>query len=187
MGNIIMAITGASGSPYAKRLFDLLVDSGKKVDVILSDVGKAIWTEETGCSVNYFTEKGASCYDNKNFYSPCASGSSLFQSMIIIPSSMGTLGRIANGVSESLITRTAEVTLKERRRLIIVPRETPYSYIHLKNMMTLTKAGAIIMPASPGFYHKPTSVDQIVDFIAARAMDLLGVKQEVVPQWNPGL
>ncbi|MFQ5560976.1 MAG: UbiX family flavin prenyltransferase, partial [Nitrospinota bacterium] len=124
-------------------------------------------------------------YDYGDIASRLASGSSAPDGMVVIPASMGTLGRVATGVSDSLITRTAEVTLKEKRTLILVPRECPYSRIHLQNMLTLDMAGALILPASPGFYHKPKSVNELLDFITAKILTHLGVEQDIVPEWVP--
>jgi 4-hydroxy-3-polyprenylbenzoate decarboxylase len=147
---IILAITGASGSIYAQMLMERLTglkEPPEEIAVVFSDNARAIWEFETGAK---FTAKGlAKEYNNKDFFVPFASGSSDFDTMIICPASMGMLGRIAGGTSEDLIARAADVMLKERRRLILVPRETPYNLIHIRNMETLTLAGAIICPASP--------------------------------------
>ena len=172
---IILAITGASGSIYAQKLLKKLQElknPPKEIAVIFSDTAKEIWGAETG---NKFTpESPAKEYSNLSFYAPFASGSSQYNTMIICPASMGTIGRIANGTSDDLIARSADVMLKERRRLIIVPRETPYSLIHINNMKTLTLAGAIICPATPSFYSNPKTIDDLVMTVVDRIIDLAG-------------
>lgn len=172
---IIVAVTGASGAIYAKKLLAKL--SGletppAEIAVIFSDTAKEVWEYETG--EKYSPEPPAKEYDNNSFYAPFASGSSNYDTMIIIPASMGTTGRIANGTSDDLIARAADVILKERRKLIIVPRETPYNYIHIKNMETLTLAGAIICPASPSFYSKPQTINDLIMTIVDRIISLAG-------------
>jgi flavin prenyltransferase len=172
---IIVAITGASGSVYAEKLLRKLYQleiPPAEIAVVLSDVAKEIWLAETG--EKFTTKPPAKEYNNKSFYAPFASGSSSFDTMIICPASMGTIGRIANGTSDDLIARSADVMLKERRRLIIVPRETPYSLIHINNMKTLTLAGAIICPATPSFYSNPKTIDDLVMTVVDRIIDLAG-------------
>jgi 4-hydroxy-3-polyprenylbenzoate decarboxylase len=172
---IVLAVTGASGSIYALKLIEklcLLKNPPEEIAVIFSDTAREIWESETG---QKFTPVfPAKEYSNKTFYAPFASGSSLFDSMIICPASMGTIGRIANGTSEDLIARTADVILKERRKLIIVPRETPYNLIHINNMKTLTLAGAIICPATPSFYSNPKTIEDLVMTVVNRITDLAG-------------
>jgi len=172
---IVLAVTGASGSIYALKLMaklQQLKNPPEEVAVIFSDTAKKIWQAETG--QKYSPVFPAKEYNNKTFYAPFASGSSLYDTMIICPASMGTAGRIANGTSDDLIVRTADVMLKERRRLIIVPRETPYSLIHINNMKTLTLAGAIICPATPSFYSNPETIDDLVMTVVNRIIDLAG-------------
>ena len=172
---IVLAVTGASGSIYALKLMaklQQLKNPPEEVAVIFSDTAKEIWQAETG--QKYSPVFPAKEYNNKTFYAPFASGSSLYDTMIICPASMGTAGRIANGTSDDLIVRTADVMLKERRRLIIVPRETPYSLIHINNMKTLTLAGAIICPATPSFYSNPKTIDDLVMTVVNRIIDLAG-------------
>jgi 4-hydroxy-3-polyprenylbenzoate decarboxylase len=144
----------------------------QEVAVIFSETAKEIWVAETG--QKYSPIFPAKEFSNKTFYAPFASGSSLYDTMIICPASMGTTGRIANGTSDDLIARTADVMLKEKRRLIIVPRETPYSLIHINNMKTLTLAGAIICPATPAFYSSPKTIDDLVMTVVNRIIDLAG-------------
>jgi len=172
---IVVALTGASGSVYAKKLLEKLArlnEAPGEIAVVFSDTAKEIWVSETG--EKYSPVPPAKEYSNKSYYAPFASGSSQYDTMIICPASMGTVGRIANGTSDDLIARSADVMLKERRKLIIVPRETPYSLIHINNMKTLTLAGAIICPATPSFYSNPTSITELVMTVVDRIIDLAG-------------
>ena len=172
---IILAITGASGSIYAYKLLNRLHEIQTPIEeiaVVFSDTGKEIWKAEIGSE--FHNEGAAKEFNNNTYYAPFASGSSQYDTMIICPSSMGTLGRIANGTSDDLIARTADVMLKERRKLIIVPRETPFSLIHINNMKTLTLAGAIICPATPSFYSNPKTIDELVMTVVDRIIDLAG-------------
>jgi flavin prenyltransferase len=176
---IILAITGASGAIYARQLLIKLAglkDSPSEIAVVFSDTAKEVWEYETGSK--FVAEGLAKEYDNKNYNAPFASGSSHFETMIICPASMGTMGRIANGTSDDLIARAADVILKERRKLIVVPRETPYNLIHIKNMETLTLSGAIICPASPSFYSKPKNINELVMTVVDRIIDLAGFECE---------
>jgi polyprenyl P-hydroxybenzoate and phenylacrylic acid decarboxylases len=172
---IVLAITGASGSIYAYKLlgrFHGLQAPVEEIAVIFSNTGKEIWESEIGSK--FHNEGSAKEYDNNKYHAPFASGSSKYDTMIICPASMGTTGRIANGTSDDLIARTADVMLKERRRLIIVPREAPYNLIHINNMKLLTEAGAIICPASPSFYSNPKTIDDLVMTVVDRIIDLAG-------------
>jgi flavin prenyltransferase len=172
---IVIAITGASGSIYAQKLLEKLFQlktPPREVAVILTETAREIWAAETGKKFSVVTP--AKEFDNKILSAPFASGSSRYDTMIICPASMGTTGRIANGTSDDLIARTADVMLKERRLLIVVPRETPYSLIHINNMKTLTLAGAIICPASPSFYSNPKTIDELVMTVVDRIIDLAG-------------
>jgi 4-hydroxy-3-polyprenylbenzoate decarboxylase len=190
---IVVAITGASGAPYAVRLLEALVERRQRVSLIVSDHGvRLLQTETDIASVGALRDHvGAAgwdavvrVYDDRDRGAAPASGSALSAGMVICPCSMGTMSAIAVGASRSLIERAADVTLKERRRLVLVPRESPYSAIHLENMLSLTRAGAIILPASPGFYHRPRTISDLVDFVVARVLDLLGVDQSLVPRWG---
>lgn len=177
MKKIIIAITGASGSIYAKILLDKLKQLDKQYDevgLVLSDNAKVVWQHEIGDdSYLRYTFK----YYNKNdFNAPFASGSSHYDTMVIVPCSMGTLGRIANGISDDLITRAADVMLKERRRLILAIRETPYHIIHINNMEKVTLAGGIICPATPSFYSKPATIEDIASTVVDRIIDLMGLE-----------
>ncbi len=177
---IILAITGASGSVYALKLLAKLGevrDPVSEIAVLFSDTGKQIWKHETGSDLTLL--KPAKEYSNSSYFAPFASGSSDYDTMIICPASMGSLGRIANGTSEDLITRTADVMLKERRKLIIVPRETPYNLIHIRNMETLTLAGAIICPASPSFYSNPETINDLVMTVVERIISLAGFNADI--------
>ncbi|MDQ1332668.1 MAG: flavin prenyltransferase [Bacteroidota bacterium] len=177
--NIILAITGASGSIYPQKLVDKLLsfkNPPNEIAVIFSDNGKGIWEYETG--KQFVAKAPAKVYNNNDFYVPFASGSSDFDTMIICPASMGILGRIANGTSDNLIARAADVMLKERRKLILVPRETPYNLIHIRNMETLTLAGAIICPATPSFYSKPGTIDELVMTVVDRIISLAGFEAD---------
>lgn len=170
---IILAITGASGSIYAKKLLEKLTqleEPPEEIAVIFSDTAREIWIAETGKKFTAISP--AKEYDNNSYFAPFASGSSRYDTMIICPASMGTTGRVANGTSDDLIARTADVMLKERRKLIIVPREAPYNLIHINNMKTLALAGAIICPASPSFYSNPVTIDDLVMTVVDRILDL---------------
>ena len=176
---IILAITGASGSIYAKTLLDKLISLNtppREIAVIFSDNAKEIWKYEL--EEKYKPTAPAKEYNNKSFFVSFASGSSDYDTMIICPASMGILGRIANGTSEDLIARAADVMLKERRKLILIPRETPYNLIHIRNMEILTRAGAIICPATPSFYSKPLTIDDLVMTVVERVLSLAGFKAD---------
>ncbi len=176
----IIAITGASGSIYGIRLLEEL--SGEKY-CILSRQGKEIMEYETSKTERNLEEL-ATVYDESAMDAPIASGSFPFDAMIIAPASMNTVAKIASGISDNLITRAAAVALKERRRLIVVPRETPVSAIHLRNLLTLAESGADIVLPSPAFYNRPASVDDCIDFIVGRILDLLGIEHNLYPRWN---
>ncbi len=176
---IILAITGASGSIYAKTLLEKLQkleSPPEEIAVILSSTGRDIWMDEIG---HPFMPSGIMKeYDNNTYYAPFASGSSQYDTMIVCPASMGISGRIAGGLSDNLITRTADVMLKERRTLILVPREAPYSLIHVENLRKLILAGAIVCPASPSFYSKPDSIEDLINTVVDRVVDLAGFKND---------
>ena len=191
---IVVAITGASGAPYAVRLLESLVRAGRSVQLIVSSHGLRLLDTELGIgSVGALRERVGgdwgrfvTVFDDGDRGAAPASGSALSAGMVICPCSMGTLSAIAQGSSRSLVERAADVALKERRPLILVPRETPLSAIHLENMLRVTRAGAIVMPAAPGFYHRPQSIDDLVNFIVARVLDHLGVDQDLVARWGNG-
>lgn len=170
---IVVAVTGASGAIYAKRLFHYLAGiANLEVGVVLSGNASTVWEHELGETPQIpFT-----VWKKDDFNAPFASGSARFKNMVIIPCSMGTLGRIAAGTSDDLISRAADVILKERRRLICVVRDTPLNLIHLKNMVQVTEAGGIMLPASPSFYSMPKTPDEIADTVVLRVLDLIGVE-----------
>jgi len=175
MKKIVLAITGASGSIYAKLLLQKLqqlIDQIAELSLVMTDNAKQVWETELGDD-NY-NNFPARYFGTKDFTAPFASGSAKYDSMIIVPCSMGTLGRIASGVSNDLITRGADVILKERKKLILVIRDTPYNLVHIRNMETLTLAGGIICPASPSFYSKPQTIEQAAATVVDRVIDLAG-------------
>lgn len=181
---IVVAITGASGAIYALKLLErlrLLPVPPAEVAVILTGNADQIMLYETG--MKYVPSGSERLWSNSDFNAPFASGSSTFDTMIICPASMGMTGRIAHGVSDDLITRAADVMLKERRRLIVVPRETPYSLIHLTNMKLLTEAGAVICPATPSFYSRPQTIDELVMTVVDRVLSLAGFDIDTY-RWN---
>ena len=176
---LIIAITGASGAIYGKVLLDKLAAMEGKltaVGVLMSENAKAIWQEELGNES--YRDHPFTHYEKTDFHAPFASGSAKYGTMIICPCSMGTLGRIASGVSDDLLTRAADVILKERRKLILVPRETPYSLIHIKNMERLTLAGAVVCPATPSFYSKPQNFEELAATVIDRVLDLAGLEND---------
>jgi 4-hydroxy-3-polyprenylbenzoate decarboxylase len=190
---IVMGITGASGAPYAVRLLQALTGARRPVSLIVSKYGLRLLATEAGIeSIDALRDavgidawaSYVEVFSNDDRGAAPASGSSRTAGMIVCPCSMGTLSAIAVGASRSLIERAADVTLKEQRKLVLVPRETPLSAIHLGNMLRLTRAGAVIMPASPGFYHRPEQVSDLVDFVVARMLDQLGVEQKLVKRWD---
>ncbi len=177
MNKIIVAVSGASGSIYAKLLLDKLTSIKSQwsdLNIVITDNAKIVWQTELG--KNDYNNYEATYFDKNDFMAPFASGSANFNIMIIIPCSMGTLARIASGLSNDLIARAADVILKERRKLICVVRETPYNLIHLRNMETITQAGGIICPASPSFYSKPKTIEEAVSTVVDRVINLAGLK-----------
>lgn len=194
---IVVAITGASGAIFGVELVAQLLSHGREVDLLLSDCGRQVlnfelglhWPQEKSLllqTVRDYFEIGEELrlFAPDDFFAPVASGSALGGGMIICPCSMGTLGRIAGGMSSSLIERAADVALKEKRPLILVARETPLSAIHLENMLTLSRAGAEIVPPVPAFYHHPKSIDDLVRHFVGRLLDRLGVENSLVTRWG---
>ncbi len=180
---IAIGITGASGAIYAKLLLEKLNELSNQlteVGVVFSDNAKFVWKYELDKTPNFYNFKE---YGNSDFMAPFASGSAMYDAMVIVPCSMGTLGRIAHGTSESLMLRAADVMLKERRKLILVTRETPLSLIHIKNMELVTQAGAIVCPASPSFYNNPQTIEDACATVVNRIVDLLGLEQDTY-RWN---
>ena len=190
---VVLAITGASGAPYAVRLLEALVDAERPVWLVVSSHGwRLLDTEVAVRNVEGLRARvGAAgwdafvtLFDDGDRGARPASGSARAAGMVVCPCSMGTVSAIAVGASRSLVERAADVTLKERRPLIVVPRETPLSVIHLENLLTLTRAGATVLPAAPAFYHQPASIDDLVNFVVARILDHLGVEHDVAPRWG---
>ncbi|BDS12847.1 UbiX family flavin prenyltransferase [Aureispira anguillae] len=179
MKKLIIAVGGSSGAIYTKVLLDKLVDLQpqlERVGIVLSDNAKLNWQLEL--DNNNYEQYPFDFYDKNDFFAPFASGSAQYDTMIICPCSMGLLARVAMGISNDLITRAADVVLKERRRLIVVPRETPYNLIHINNMKTITEAGGIICPAVPSFYSKPQTIEEVVATVVDRILDLAGFNLE---------
>jgi 4-hydroxy-3-polyprenylbenzoate decarboxylase len=175
MRKIVIAITGASGSIYAKLLLDKLIQLKTQwydVGVVMTENAKEVW--KTELENDSYKEYPVRFFTQQDFFAPFASGSGQYDTMIIIPCSMGTLGRIANGISSDLITRSADVILKERRKMICVVRDTPYNLIHIRNMETITLAGGIVCPATPSFYSKPSTIEEVAATVVDRVLDLAG-------------
>lgn len=198
MATYTIAITGASGAPYAHRLLQALVTAGHSLYVSISGDGLSILSDETGLHLKgsetdmqyaltkqFKAKEGQITYfDEDNMYAPIASGSVPVDAMIVIPCSMKTLASIANGFASNLIERAADVMIKEKRKLIIVPRESPLSAIHLKNLLTLAELGCHIIPAMPAFYHHPKQLSDMVDFIAGRVLNSMGIENDLSPRWG---
>jgi flavin prenyltransferase len=176
---IVVGVTGASGSIYARRLLEILCKDAD-VHIIVSDVAEKIAAHE-GVS---FTGFNATYHENNKLFASIASGSYKYDGMVVIPCSSKTLAAIATGYADNLITRTADVCLKEHRKCILVTREMPLSKIHIKNMLAAVEAGATIMPASPGFYHKPKKMDDLVDMVVARVLDHLEIEHNLIRRWS---
>jgi flavin prenyltransferase len=195
---ITLAITGASGSAYALRLLECLVAANYRVYLLYSSAARVVFDTEVGLKLpasperasEFFTEKynaapeQITVFGKEQWFSPVASGSAAPKQMIVCPCSTGTLAAISQGMSDNLIERAADVVIKERGQLILVPRETPFSTIHLRNMLSLSELGATIMPAAPGFYHNPESINDLVDFMVGRMLDHLGISQDIMPRWG---
>lgn len=197
---ITVAITGASGAPYALRLLQCLLDQDQQVLLLISSAARVVMATEQGMQIPASPEKAAAMlckyfsvdaeqlkvYGKEEWFSPVASGSAAPAKMVVCPCSTSTLSSIAHGSSNTLIERAADVVLKERGQLILVPRESPLSTIHLQNMLQLSQQGVTIMPAAPGFYHQPESIDDLIDFMVARILDHLGLEQRLVSRWGYG-
>lgn len=198
MKTINLALTGASGLPYGMRLLECLLHSGMRVHLVYSQAAQIVAKQEMDFVLPNRAQDAEKMlnerigkfsgelhvYGRDDWYAPMASGSNPGDAMVICPCTMGTLGKIAGGISDDLIARAADVMLKEKRPLILVPREMPFSAIHLENMLKLSHAGAVIMPPNPGFYHHPQSVQDMVDFVVARILDHLGVAQTLMKPWG---
>ena len=195
---ISLAITGASGAAYGLRLLECLLGADKQVYLMVSAPGQMVIAMETDLklpskptemaallSARYAAQPGQlQVFGKEDWMAPVASGSNAPAAMVVCPCTAGTLAAIANGISNNLIDRAADVMLKERRKLILVPREMPYSVIHLENMLRLARAGAVILPANPGFYHQPQRIEDLVDFVVARILDHLEIAHTLTPRWG---
>ena len=196
---ICLALTGASGMPYGLRLLDCLLAAGCKVQLLYSQAAQVVARQEMAVDLPSRPSEAKAAllarfphadpdklavYGREEWFAPVASGSNPPDAMIICPCSMGTLAAIAQGLADNLIERAADVVLKEGRKLVLVPRETPFSAIHLENMLRLSRVGAVILPPSPGFYHHPQTVADIVDFVVARVLDQIGVPHALMQRWG---
>ncbi len=188
---IVYAITGASGAPYAVRLLEVLAQAKVPVWLIVSSHGQRLLEQECGiASIDALRQATGGDWPRVTVFTDSdrgalpASGSQRTRGMVVCPCSMGTVSAIAHGSSRSLVERAADVTLKERRRLVVVPRETPMSLVHLRNLALLAEAGATVLPAAPGFYHRPTEVAQLVDFVVQRVLDQFELDIDLAPRWN---
>lgn len=195
---ITVAITGASGSAYALRLIECLVAANFQIYVLCSNAARIVFDTEVGlklpaspdAATKLLSEKfqakpsQITVFGKEQWFSPVASGSAAPKKMIVCPCSTGTLAAISQGMSDNLIERAADVVIKERGQLIMVVRETPFSTIHLQNMLTLSQMGVTVMPAAPGFYHQPTSINDLIDFMVGRMLDHLGIEQSIMPRWG---
>jgi flavin prenyltransferase len=195
---VTLALTGASGMAYGIRLLECLLQNGVRVQLLYSQVAQIVAKQELDLTLpsrsrevqKYFAERfnaaagQLAAYGREEWFASVASGSHPPDAMVICPCTMGTLAAIAAGFADTLIQRAADVVLKEKRKLILVPRETPFSVTHLENMLRLARSGATILPANPGFYHRPQSVPELVDFIVARILDHLGIANDLAPRWG---
>lgn len=197
-GKITLAITGASGSAYALRLIECLISANYQLYILCSSAGRIVLDTEVGVKIpsspdaasKFFTEKyqaknnQITVFGKEQWFSPVASGSSAPKKMIVCPCSTGTMAAICHGMSDNLIERAADVVIKERGQLILMVRETPFSTLHLQNMLSLSQQGVTIMPASPGFYHKAETIEDLIDFMVGRVLDHLGIEQDIMPRWG---
>jgi 4-hydroxy-3-polyprenylbenzoate decarboxylase len=200
MAVFVVGISGGSGAPYALRLLDVLLQADHQVKVVVSTAGEKVLELENGVRLHGAlvdkqeqlrralavdkAEIGLELYDHKDLAAPISSGSFPSAGMVIVPCSMGTMGRIAHGISSDLMSRAADVTLKERRKLIVVPRETPLSEIHIRNMLKVTRAGGVVLPAMPAFYHQPKTIGDMIDMVVSRILDHLGVENHIFSRWK---
>ena len=195
---ICLAFTGASGMPYGIRLLECLLEAGCRVQLVYSQVAQVVARQEMDLELParaadaeaYFRQRFAALpglldvYGREEWFSPVASGSNPPDAMVICPCTMGSLASISQGLASNLIERAADVVLKEGRKLILVPRETPFSMLHLENMLRLSRAGAVILPPNPGFYHRPQTIGDMIDFVVARILDQLGVPHALMQRWG---
>lgn len=195
---VTVALTGASGAQYGLRLIDVLVEAGHEVWVMISKAAHMVIATETELTlpaqpkrlVDALTQRSSAkpgqirCFGREDWMAPVASGSGAPSAMVVCPCSTGTLSAVATGASNNLIERAADVAIKERRTLVLVPRESPFSPIHLEHMLTLSRLGVVILPAAPGFYHRPQAVEDLIDFIVARILNQLGITHTLIPRWG---
>jgi 4-hydroxy-3-polyprenylbenzoate decarboxylase len=181
---VVIAVGGASGAPYAKRLLDFLAREGEKAgvsaDIVFTETGRLVWRQEIGEEPRYPFR----VWKNRDFTAPFASGSALYDAMAVVPCSAGGLARIASGVSIDLVGRAADVMLKERRKLVLVLRETPISLVHARAMTQVIEAGAFVMPASPSFYSNPRTIDELCGTVVARVLDRIGLPNDLMKRWT---
>jgi 4-hydroxy-3-polyprenylbenzoate decarboxylase len=182
---IVLGITGASGMIYAQRLIDALALGSHDLHLVISNYAQAVIVQELAGGLRL--PPNTPVHGLKSMNVPFASGSNAFDAMVVIPCTMGTMGRIAQGISDDVLLRSADVMLKERRKLVLVPRETPFSLIHIKNMELLLLAGATIMPANPAFYMNPTTIEEVVDTVVSRILDHIGIPNSQSPRWKAEL
>ena len=181
---LIVAVTGASGVIYSKRLLEVLKEKNVEVHLIISNASEKLIEHELETTKEELEKMANNTYDEDSFYAPLASGSFLVDGMIVIPCSTKTMAGIAHGYSENLILRAADVTMKERRKLILVPRETPLNAVHLRNQLDLAMQGVVILPAMPAFYHKPKKIDDLIDFIVGKILDSVGISHNLFERWS---
>lgn len=180
---VVIGVTGASGAPYARRLLSLLAARGDvELGVCLSQTASEVWALECGGDIREAI--GVPVWGARDYKAPFASGSAGWHAMAVVPCSMGTAARIAHGISDTLLTRAADVMLKERRTLVVVPRETPLSVVHLENLLLLARAGAVVLPAMPSFYGKPATLEHAIDTVVGRLLDHLGIDHDLVRRWG---
>jgi 4-hydroxy-3-polyprenylbenzoate decarboxylase len=196
MKRITLALTGASGMAYGIRLLECLLAAGCRVDLLVSQAARIVARQELDLALpadnaaladhfhGRFPGGELQAHGEKEWFAPAASGSNPADAMVVCPCTMGSLAAIAHGLADNLVERAADVMLKERRPLILVPRETPFSLIHLRNMTALAEAGATILPANPGFYHRPAGVSDVVDFVVARVLDQLAIPHQLMQRWG---
>lgn len=193
MRRIVLAITGASGSAYGIRTLECLLSAGFEVHLVVSPMAERVILHETGSTLDQHltgilaavSERGEVVRHRfDDLFASVASGSFATEGMIIAPCSMTTVGEIASGIGQSLIVRSADVALKERRKLVVVPRETPFNTVHLRNMLTITEAGGVVLPAMPAFYHRPSHIRELVDFVVSRILNVFGVEHNLVSEWS---
>ena len=195
---VTVALTGASGMPYGLKLVESLIRAGARVYLLYSQAAHVVAKQELGMVLpphaseaervfgeRFSAERGQlRVFGREDWFAPVASGSNAPDAMVICPCTVGTLAAVAAGLSDTLIERAADVMLKEGRKLVLVPRETPFSALHLENMLKLARAGAVILPANPGFYHHPKRIEDLVDFIVARILDQLGIEHDLMRRWG---